>query len=375
MPHRKSNGEGHIRQRKDKLWEAQLFINGKRKSIYGKTKTEVRKKMTETQAQYDAGEYTEASSITLAEWADIWLTDYMMGKRDSTIAQYTMYVNKHILPTLGKVPLQKLTAPQIQHLYNALCKDMEPKTVKNIHGILHGMLEKAIKIGYLRYNPTAPCELPKIIRKEMHPILDDRLPRFLEAIKGHRYEKLFYVAVFTGMRESEIIGLTWNCVNFEHGTIRLYRQLLKVRGGHGAYEFGPLKTRQERLFKPAPQVMEVLKEVRRQQATWKLRCGEAWHNPSDLVFTHEDGSHLCSDSVYGCFKRVVTKIGMPEVRFHDLRHTFITLSVENGTDFKTISETVGHATVAFTQDRYGHVSNAMMDNAAERMERLISGLK
>ena len=176
------------------------------------------------------------------------------------------------------------------------------------------------------------------------------------------------------MREGEIIGLTWDCIDFKRGTIRLYRQMNKVRAGHGSYEFGPLKTRQERIFKPAPQVMDKLMHVKEMQAQWKLKAGECWNNSMDLVFTHENGRHLCFDSVYGCFKRIMVKLDMPQVRFHDLRHTFCTLAVENGTDFKTISNTVGHATVAFTQDKYGHVSDKMMDNAAANMERLIKGL-
>ena len=179
MAKKRANGEGTIRKRDDGRWEARISINGKQKSIYGKTRNDVRAKMTAMQAEYDSGDYREPSTITIAEWAATWLEDYTTGKRDSTIAQYRMYINRRILP-LGSIQLSKLTTPKIQHLYNELLKEVEAKTVKNIHGILHSILDKAVKIGYIRFNPSDACELPKVVQKEMHPILDDNLPRFLK---------------------------------------------------------------------------------------------------------------------------------------------------------------------------------------------------
>lgn len=129
-----------------------------------------------------------------------------------------------------------------------------------------------------------------------------------------------------------------------------------------------------RIIEPAPAVIEVLKKVQMQQIRWQAECGNAWYNPDGLVFTNEIGGHLCHFTVYKHFKKIVESIGLQDVRFHDMRHTFAVLSLETGADMKTVSSTMGHATVAFTMDKYGHVSNTMRRANAEKMQKYIEGL-
>lgn len=271
--------------------------------------------------------------------------------------------------------MQKLTSQHVQRLYNQKFREgKSAKTIKDIHGILHKPLEKAVQLGYLQRNVCNGCDLPKVMQKEMRPIKDEEVSKFLQAIQGTRYEYLFYVAVFTGMRQGELLGLTWDCVDLDRGCMRIYRQLQPIKKSGDEYVFSSLKSRSSRIVEPAPAVIEALKKVKVQQRRWQEECGAAWRNPDGLVFTNEIGGHLCHFTVYKHFKRIAESIGLHDVRFHDMRHTFAVLSLETGADMKTVSSMMGHATVAFTMDKYGHVSNTMRRANAEKMQRYIEGL-
>ncbi len=322
----------------------------------------------------DSGCLPEPTKMTVEEWLLVWLDTYCMVKKSSR-TKYESVMQNHIIPAIGQIQLQKLTAQHVQRMYNRkIGEGKSPKTVKDIHGILHKPLEKAVKLGYLQRNVCDACELPKAEKKEMRPLIDGEVSQFLQAIKGTRYEALYYVAMFTGMRQGELLGLTWDCINFERGTIRLYRQLQPIKKKGEQYAFGSLKNGQARTIEPATAVMDVLRKVKAQQLEWQQRCGDVWDNPQGLVFTNEAGDHLCHFTVFKHFKKAVEGIGLKEVRFHDLRHTFAVLSLENGADMKTVSAMMGHATVAFTMDKYAHVSNTMRTENARKMQRFIENL-
>ena len=221
-------------------------------------------------------------------------------------------------------------------------------------------------LGYLRSNPSDACTLPRVVRKEIHPLADDEIKRFLEAIKGHRYENLFLVDLFTGMRQGEILGLQWSCVDFEDGTITIDKQLYQPPKG-GTYTFETLKNNKSRTLTPAPLVMQALN---------RLRAGSGWDEGQcpGLVFTNEIGGHLAHGTIYTHFKAVAKQCGVPEVRFHDLRHSFAVASLRSSDDVKTVQENMGHHTAAFTLDNYGHVTEQMKGESANRMEAFIQGL-
>lgn len=373
---KRANGEGNIRKRSDGSWEARYVYSGKRYSVYGKTQAEVRKKLTEAQAQIDGGAYIAPSKITVAEWLDKWQADYLRKVKASTKQRYEIDVRLHIKPALGKELLSKLSPSQITTMYNQEQDNgLSVKSIKNLHGTLHEALQQAVKMHYLKNNPCDDATLPESDedKKEMHPFKDKQVKRFLQAIQGNRYEALFQVALFTGMRQGEIIGLTWDCVDFSRKSIHLYRQLKRVPKSNGQYRFTTLKNKQERSFKPPQEVLNILRAVKHQQAEWRLKCGECWKD-TGLVFTDETGGNVNDRTVYNNFKKIVESISLPEVRFHDLRHTYATLALQNGIDPKTVSTTLGHATVAFTLDKYGHVSEAMMQDSADRMQRFIENL-
>ena len=388
---RRARGEGSIRQRKDGTWEARFVTGidpgtGKeiRKSVYAKTQKDVRKKMTEAVAALDKEDYKEPCKMTLAQWLNIWSTEYWNDIKESTCASYRATIKNHIIPNLGAVKLDALNAHTVQKFLNSLSKEsdshtaLNPKTVHNVHGVLHKALAQAVAIGYLRANPTDACTLPKKIHKKITPLDEDTTALFLEAVKGHRFEYIYLTTIFTGMRRGEVCGLTWDCVDFATGSITINKQLKKERGVGGAYVL-PLSTKNDkaRTIVPAPFVMDILKAQKVQQAKWRLKAGPAWEGCSlgDMVFTDELGRHLIPDTVYENFKRIMRSLGFPETRLHDLRHTFAVASIRAGDDIKTVQGNLGHATAAFTLDVYGHVTDQMKRESADRMQQYIDRMK
>lgn len=331
---RRAKGEGTIRQRPDGTWEARFIIGIDpgtdkpiRKSVYAKTQKEARQKMTEALAALDKDDYREPCKMTLAQWLDIWTRDYLGGVKASTAALYESQIRVHIKPAMGAIKLETLNPHTIQGFYNRLSKgkDGEPglnaKSVKNIHGILHKALEQAVKIGYIRVNPADACTLPRVVKKEIKPLDEDATALFIAAIKGHQFECLYLVTLFTGLRQGEVMGLSWDCVDFANGTLNINKQLQKTPGGGSVYKLSTPKNGKGRIIAPAAFVMDLLKEQRRRQAEWQLRAGPAWENEWNLVFTNQVGTHMMTRTVYNNFKAVVASIGMPNVRFHDVRHS------------------------------------------------------
>lgn len=185
---------------------------------------------------------------------------------------------------------------------------------------------------------------------------------------------LYTVALFTGMREGEALGLTWDCVDFVRGSILINKQLQKEKRAGGAFRLVSLKNGKVRRITPAPWVMQALKERKLQQFEHKEKAGSAWNNPMNLAFTNELGGHLVPQTVVRHFKGIVTSIGRPDARFHDLRHSYAVASLRSGDDIKTVQDNLGHATASFTLDVYGHVTDQMKQASAARMEAYIHGI-
>ena len=380
---RAAQGSGTIRQRKDGRWEARYTVGrdpgtGKQvqRSVYGATQQEVRKKLAQLTASLDAGTYKEPCKMTMGQWLDIWAADYLGGVKPSTAFLYGEQIRIHIKPALGSVKLEARSTHAIQHFYNSLSDEREgkrslsPKSIKNIHGILHKALQQAVAVGYLRFNPSDSCTLPRIERKEISPLDEEQIGAFLKAIEGHRHELLYKVALFTGMREGEVLGLMWDCVDFEKGTITIKRQLRREQKKGGQYYITSPKNGKPRTITPAPWVMKLLRAQKARQSEQRLRTGPLWEN-SGMVFTNETGGYLSYRTVYDCFKRIMKQMGSQTARFHDLRHTFAVASLRAGDDIKTVQSNLGHHTAAFTLDVYGHVTEQMQKDSAQRMEGFI----
>ena len=383
---RGANGAGTIKHRADGRWEAQVTLGidpgtGKpvRRSFYGRTQKECRMKLTQAIAALDEGTYFEPQKITVKQWLETWLAEYTGDVKDSTRTSYRQHTDNHIVPALGAVKLSELTPAACQKFINDLSrvKGLSAKTVKNVHGVLHHALKQAVRLGYVRMNPTEACTLPRIEKAKIEPLDTPEIKQLLDVLGDDVYSDVLRVDLFTGMREGEILGLQWSCVDFRRGTIRIEKQLSRPRVKGEEYRFTSLKNDKPRTVQPAPFVMEILKRQRRRQAEDRIRAGAAWddHGFPDLAFTSETGKYLNYTIVLRHLKKALEAAGLPEKRFHDLRHTYAVTSLQAGDDVKTVQENLGHHTAAFTLDQYGHVTDTMRQASAQRMEAFYNGLK
>lgn len=367
-----AKNNGSVRQRDNGTWEARCVINGKRVSFYGAKQSDAVKAMRAAQKAADDGTYFEPTRLTVKEWLEKWLDEYVaLSAKPLTLAAYRSSSNTHIIPALGKIPLKSLNPTQIQEFYNSLTREkgLSAKTVKNVHGILHEALDQAVKLRYIGLNASDACTLPRVEKKELQPLTEDEIAAFLREIAdGEPLKNLFTVALFTGMREGEVCGLSWDSVDFINGTITVRQQLCREKKKDSQLYIGSPKNDKSRTLTVAPFVMEILRETYRQQNQWRKTAGAAWENEWNLVFTTETGRYIIPQTAFRRFKRIAEKIGRPDARFHDLRHTFAVTSIQEGDDIKTVQENLGHATASFTLDVYGHVSEKMKKESAARMQ-------
>ena len=388
MP-RKSNtraaqGSGSIRQRTDGTWEARITVGtdpgtGKpeRKSVYGKTQADVRKKMTAVLRAVDSGTYQAPDKTTVAEWLDEWMKTFCAVKvKPLTYSSYEVAIKNHIKPAIGAVKIQAVKGVHIQKLYNSMtAAGLSPKTVKNVAAILHKAFSVAQKQGMVQGNPCDAAELPKATQKEIKPLTDAEIPLFLQAIKGLSMENAYALCLFAGLREGECLGLSWEQVDFKAQRITISQQLQKEKKKNAAYYIAPsTKSGKPRQIEPPEIAFQYLRAERKRQAENCLAAGELWNNPDDLVFTDAIGGHLRISTFYKTFKRIAESIGRPDARPHDLRHTAATVAIAAGADIKSVQDLLGHATASFTLNVYAHTSDQMKKDTAARMQNYYDNL-
>lgn len=359
------------------FWEARFTAGydpgtGKQiqRSITGKTQKEVAQKMKAATAAIDAGTYIAPCKMTVGEWLDIWVAEYLNDVKPLTERSYSEQVRKHLKPAFGATKLEALDSHTIQKFYNTLYDDgkgLSAKTIKNLNGVLHTALQQAVANGYIRHNPTEACKLPKVVRPEIKPLEPDEIARMLQEAQKDAYCNLFTVAIFTGMRQGELLGLSWDCVDFTTGVITI-RQQLQCKDGN--YFLETPKSGKGRTILPAPLVMDALRQEQQKQQAEQAQAGDLWSNPFHLVFTDALGKNLVRRTVVKHFKAVSQRAGISEdARFHDLRHSFAVTSLYAGDDIKTVQANLGHATAQFTLDVYGHVTQKMRQDSANRMQQ------
>lgn len=357
-------------------WEARFTAGrdpgtGKQvqRSITGKSQREVAQKLKAATAAVDQGTYTAPTKMTVGTWLDAWAADYLVGVKTSTVQVYKNNIRRHIKPALGAVPLSELRPHMVQQFINDL--ELSPASVRLAYKVLHQALERAVKLSYIPRNPAAECELPRLEQKEIHPLDDGQAAALLRAVRGGRLERLVSVALFTGLRQSELLGLTWDCIDFKKGTLAITKQLARPEHRAESGLFISPKNGKSRTISPAPFVMKVLREQRRRQAEMQLQAGPLWENPHGLVFTDQVGRPLAQETVGRDYAAAVKAAGLTGIRFHDLRHTYAVNAIRAGDDIKTIQGNLGHASAGFTLDRYGHFTERMKQDSAARMEGFI----
>ena len=386
MPRKKGTrgpqGGGTIRKKtvtrkgqKYTYWEARLTVGrdpgtGKQiqRSFTAKTQKEVREKLQAAAVTVNENTYIPPQKFTVGHWLDTWAADYMGDKKPATVRIYKNNIMNHINPALGAVKLQDLRGHMIQEFINSM--ELAPSSVRLAYKVLHMALEKAVELNYLPRNPAARCVLPKAEQQEIHPLTDEEASALLKAAKGNPLESLVTVALFSGCRLSELLGLTWDAVDFEQGTLAITKQLA-LKTFRKESPFLSPKNGKPRMIAPPPSVFSALRAQKRRLAEYQLRAGPVWNNVYNLVFTNEIGGPLEQNRINQRFRALVSAAGLSGVRFHDLRHTYAVNAIRSGDDIKTIQGNLGHASAAFTLDRYGHFTEQMKKDSAARMEAFI----
>ncbi len=380
MAKRRANGEGSIRKRKDGRWEGRYTAGrdpatGKviYKNILGKTQAEVKAKLKQAIQESTEIDMIRAEQYTVGQWMDVWFENYAKIKvRPSSHQTYKGYIENHIKPNIGSVPLSKLSSLQLQKLYKKLLtkgrvdrieakeqpKGLSPKTVRNINQVISSAMDFAKGQKLISVNPTDGCALPKLEHREMKTLPVEQLTSFLREAKESGVFEMYYIELATGLRRGELLGLKWEDLDLQQGSLRVQRQVARI---NGEIVEAPLKTKNSyRTLPLSADAVEVLKEQRRKNST------------STYVFPSPTGGPISPDSVLHMLHRVLKRAGLPMVRFHDLRHTFATLALQNGVDIKTVSGMLGHFSAGFTLDTYAHVTTAAQREAAKTMGSVLS---
>lgn len=333
------------------------------------------------------GTHVEPSKILLREWLDGWLTAQEAIRKPGTVAAYRAKADRYIVPRLGGTPLRALSAPQLDAFYAQLIrsggqggKPLAPATVAVVHAVVSKSLGDAVRKGMLTVNPATNATVPT---RPAHPEdvdQGDGLPPSwtaaqLRAFIGHvsedRLRALWALALSTGMRRGELLGLRWVDVDLDARRLHVRQQITTVRGKP---TFGTPKTGKTRSFTLDRETVAELRSHRQRQLQERLAWGPAWRD-TGLVFTREDGTLINPQSVTDVFARHIKAAGLPRIRLHDTRHTFATLALQAGVNVKVVSERLGHASVQITWDTYSHVLPDQDEQAADLFAAFVWGAR
>jgi integrase len=369
---KRGNNEGSIIKRRDGRWMARVTLeHGKRKHIYGKTRQEVSRRMVETQQEIEQGLPILDERQTVGQYLETWVEVAKSQIRGSSWRRYSDFVRVHLVPGLGKIPLAKLTPQQVQLFYaRKLAEGLSSTTVYHIHGMFHRALKDAFQMGLVQRNVTEMLRSPRRSTKEMMPLTEEQAAHFLEIVKGDRFEALYALAVTTGMREGELLGVRWQDLDLDNMTLYVR---MNVQESENRFILAETKTAYSRRnIKLSKLVIAALQLHAVRQAEERERLGKAWDASAGLVFPNTLGGIMIPDNlVKRSFKRLVEKAGFPpELRFHDLRHTAATILLSRGVNVKVVSEMLGHADIAITLRIYAHVIPNMQQVAADVMDSL-----
>ena len=383
---KRGNNEGTITRRADGRWQARVSLDaGKRKYFYGKTRQEVAAQLTAALRDRDQGlPLIVDERQTLAQYLGSWLATMRSTVRPRTWQRYEQYIRLHTTPLLGKIPLTKLTAQQVQSLYaNRLGAGCSPTSVKHLHTVLHKALEDALRLGLIQRNVIDLVRAPRMRRVEMRVLSLEQVRTLLSVARGDRFEALYTLAVTTGMRRGELLALKWRDVDLGQGSggasgthasgqpaLQVRATLQKTKGGFVYAE--PKSARSRRRIALTAAAAEALRMHRARQAEERLVVGPEWED-HDLVFCTHQGRPLIGSNVLNQnFHPLLKRAGLPRIRFHDLRHTAATLLLLRGVHPKVVSELLGHSSVSLTLDVYSHVLPDMQREATTALDCMLA---
>lgn len=375
MSKRRGHGEGSIYQRKDGRWAATVDLGWQdgrrlRKAVYGITRKEVADKLRVLQSQKAAGAVPN-DRITLGVHLTEWLEAKEGTVRPGTFVRYEQLVRLHLVPGLGRVRLARLSPRDLQGFYaDRLKAGCAPRTVGHMHRVLFSALKQGARWGLVGQNVASLVSPPRAPRMAMETLTATQSAALIEAAEGHRFEALFVLALHTGMRKGELLGLRWSDIDLEAGTLHVQGSLQPVPGrGLSVVEVKTESSRRQVDLGTA--TSSALRRHRARQAKERLKAGAAWTN-TGLVFTNVVGRPVHPSNLHRRdFRPLLEKAGLPQIRFHDLRHTCATLLLGQGVHPKVVSEMLGHSDIGVTLNLYSHVTPTMQKQAVDALDDLL----
>ncbi len=371
MGKRRGNNEGSIFRRKDGRWVAEISLNGRRITKYGKSQKECRGWIKEMLNKIERGLTFDGMQLSLERYMESWLSGKALARRVTTVSKYRRYAELHILPMIGKMRLQAITPAHVRAIYMRMqMEGRGARTIQLVHVTLHCAFAQAVREGLIGHNPLDAVERPKVDTQQFQVLTEEQARTFLAASKGHSLETLFYLALTTGMRKGEILGLMWSDVDWDKGILRVERQLQQA--GIGSATLTPTKTKAgRRQIKLGKGALAMLTAHRQRQESQKDLTRDRWQEHG-MIFTTSIGTYMDQTKVSREFKGILKRAGLPDIRFHDLRHTSISLLLDIGTPINTVQSRAGHTKASVTTDIYGHAMAHSQEVAAERIEELVT---
>ena len=358
-------------------------VTGKRKqqwiSVKG-TKKEAEKRLAEILHQLDTGTFMKPNKVTVGAYLEQWLMDYCKANLAPHTAQiYEFFVHQHIIPTLGQIPLTSLRSEHLQRLYSAKLSNgrrdgtggLGSRSIRYIHVTVHKALKSAVKLGMIARNPADSVDVPKVKRHEMQVMSESDIHIFLEYAKSTAYYPLFYLALFSGMRRSELLAVRWSDVDLLLCQVSVNRTLHQLHNREIIIR-QPKTDKGRRLIALSPSTVTVLREYRAQQEQLRQSLGITLLG-DDLVFCQYDGKPLLPDSVTHAWHKLASRIGLKGIRLHDARHTHASLMLKQGIHPKIVQERLGHASIQITLDTYSHVVPGLQQAAANHFDEVLTG--
>ena len=376
MAKKRANGEGNIRKRADGRWEGRYTAGyhpetGKRiiKNVLGKTQAECKAKLSAAMEATRGIDVSRADEYTVAIWLRSWYEIYAKPNiRISTANRYQLMVEQYTIPRIGSIKLTKLTSHDLQKLYKDLMENgridrksghgnpgLSSTTVRSLHLMLHSAFERAVKERLIPRNPTEDCIAPKIQKFEMQILQPKHIKEYLNAANARGLLPMFYLELVSGLRKGELTALLWSDLDIQNRTISVSKQ--------ASWDT------EHQLILSRPKTGNSIREVSiPQDAVELLKQEHAKHPDNPWMFpSGRTGEMYYPDSVVTLHKRILKDAGLEHIRFHDLRHTFATLALQNGVDVKTVSSMLGHYDAGFTLRTYTHATRQMQQKAAEKM--------
>jgi len=371
MTRRRGNNEGSLHPRANGTWRAQVTVQGRRTSFTAKTRRECQEWIKKTSVQIDNGMTYDSTRRSLADYLNSWLMSERSVMRQSTWTHYNQLTRSYIIPSIGQITLKDLRTEHVQGLYNRLInQEVGSYTILKVHTLLHSSLKLAVQTGMIGRNPVSYAHPPKEPVTEMAILNESQVSQFLVSIIGHRWEALFHLAIVTGMRQMELLGLKWDDLDWIRQTIKVERQLARP-DKTGVRFLGPKTRFGRRTVSLGEKTTLVMRDHYERQQAVRQAAGEKWVEHG-LIFTNSIGGPIIPRNLLRDFYKLIKAAGLPRIRFHDLRHTAASLMLNNGVAAIVVSRRLGHSKASITLDVYGHLIPTMQTEAAELIDELVT---